>query len=120
MATIITDLKEKFRRGNICLRLVYINVAVFVVVTLVRILFQLFNHSLGSWISWLELPASFSRFIMQPWTILTYMCCGSTGLEPFSCNSSLPNTCVAYICWEVSAEDCSIWCLTMYSPISNT
>lgn len=73
MATIITDLKEKFRRGTICLRLVYINVAVFVVVTLVRILFQLFNHSLGSWISWLELPASFSRFIMQPWTILTYM-----------------------------------------------
>ena len=29
MATIITDLKEAFRRGNIYIQLIYINVAVF-------------------------------------------------------------------------------------------
>ena len=32
MGTIITDLKEAFRRGNIYIQLIYINVAVFVVI----------------------------------------------------------------------------------------
>ena len=27
MVSIITDLKDKFRRGNMCLQLIYINVA---------------------------------------------------------------------------------------------
>ena len=34
MATIITDLKESFRRGNIYIQLIYINVGVFVLTTL--------------------------------------------------------------------------------------
>ena len=34
MGTITTDLKEAFRRGNIYIQLIYINVAVFVVTTL--------------------------------------------------------------------------------------
>ena len=33
MATIITDLKETFRRGNIYIQLIYINVAVFILTT---------------------------------------------------------------------------------------
>ncbi len=73
MATIITDLKEKFRRGNICLQLIYINVAVFVLVTVVGVLLQLFNYLPDRWFSWLELPASLSRFAIQPWSLLTYM-----------------------------------------------
>lgn len=73
MATIITDLKDKYQKGNICLQLIYINVAVFVLATVCEVLLQLFNHSLGGWLSWLELPASFSRFVIQPWTLLTYM-----------------------------------------------
>ena len=73
MATIITDLKEKFRRGTICLQLIYINVAVFLLVTVCGVFLQLFNLSPGEWLVWLQLPASFSRFIIQPWTLLTYM-----------------------------------------------
>lgn len=73
MATIITELKEKYQKGNICLQLIYINVAVFVLVTVCGVLLQLFNYSLDGGLSWLELPASFSRFIIQPWTLLTYM-----------------------------------------------
>ena len=34
MATIITDLKESFRRGNIYIQLIYINVGVFIFTTL--------------------------------------------------------------------------------------
>ena len=73
MATIITELKEKYQKGNICLQLIYINVAVFVLVKVCGVLLQLFNYSLDGGLSWLELPASFSRFIIQPWTLLTYM-----------------------------------------------
>ena len=58
MGTIITDLKEAFRRGNIYIQLIYINVAVFVVTTLTEVILQLFNRSLGGVFEWLELPAS--------------------------------------------------------------
>ncbi|MDO4165460.1 MAG: rhomboid family intramembrane serine protease [Bacteroides sp.] len=73
MATIITDIKEKFRRGNICIQLIYINVAVFVLVTFVEVLFRLFNRSLMGVVEWLELPASITRLAMQPWSLFTYM-----------------------------------------------
>ena len=55
MGTIITDLKEAFRRGNIYIQLIYINVAVFVVTTLTEVILQLFNRSLGGVFEWLEL-----------------------------------------------------------------
>lgn len=73
MATIITDLKETFRRGNIYIQLIYINAAVFVLTTLTEVMLQLFNRSLADAFRWLELPASLSNFIVQPWSLLTYM-----------------------------------------------
>ena len=73
MATIITDLKETFRRGNIYIQLIYINVAVFILTTLTEVMFQLFNRSIAGVFEWLELPASVLRFILQPWSLLTYM-----------------------------------------------
>ena len=73
MATIINELRETFRRGNIYIRLIYINVAVFVLTTLCGVIVQLFNRSLSGLYEWFELPASPARFIVQPWSILTYM-----------------------------------------------
>lgn len=73
MATIITDLKERYRRGNICLQLVYINAAVFILATLASIALQLFNLGAAGALGWLELPASPARLLRQPWSLLTYM-----------------------------------------------
>ena len=73
MATIITDLKETFRKGSIYIQLIFINVAVFVVIALTDIVLQLFNLTTGRAFEWLELPASFTRFIVQPWSLFTYM-----------------------------------------------
>lgn len=73
MATIITDLKDSFRRGSIYIQLIYINVGVFVLTTLTEVILRLFNRSLFGVFEWLELPASLPRFIIQPWSILTYM-----------------------------------------------
>lgn len=73
MGHIITDLKETFRRGNIFIRLIYINVGIFVVGTLISVFFQLFNLNTDGLFDWFALPASVPRFIMQPWSLLTYM-----------------------------------------------
>lgn len=73
MVTIITDLKQTFRKGNISIQLIYINAAVFILTTLMEVMLQLFNRSLEGVFEWVELPASLSRFIMQPWSMLTYM-----------------------------------------------
>lgn len=74
MATIITDLRDTFRRGSIYIQLIYINVAVFVTITLAGVMLQLFNaENAGGLFLWLELPASPARFLMQPWSLLTYM-----------------------------------------------
>ena len=40
MGHIITDLKEAFRRGNVYIQLIFINVGVFVITTLIGILLQ--------------------------------------------------------------------------------
>lgn len=73
MGHIITDLKEAFRRGNVFIQLIYINVGVFIATTLIHILLQLFNRSAAGIFELLALPASFTRFIFQPWSIITYM-----------------------------------------------
>lgn len=73
MVTILTDLKSTFRKGNIYIQLIFINAGVFILTTLLEVMLQLFNRSLEGVFEWLELPASFSRFILQPWSMLTYM-----------------------------------------------
>lgn len=73
MATIVRDLQDVFRRGEIYVRLIFINVAVFLVFTLLQVVLRLFNVSISDWLQWLEMPASVSQWLLQPWSIITYM-----------------------------------------------
>lgn len=73
MNTIINELKDNFRCGTISIQLIYINVGVFIISTLTIVILRLFNIQATDFIHWFELPASIPRFIVQPWTILTYM-----------------------------------------------
>ena len=73
MASIITDLKETFRNGNIHVRLIFINAAVFVLMAFISIFLQLFNIAEIQLFEWLEMPASLIQFLYQPWSLLTYM-----------------------------------------------
>ena len=72
MGNFISDLKQKFNKGNISLQFIYINVGIFVVFTLVSVFLTLFNWNSFSWLQCLELPASLSKFGLQPWSLLTY------------------------------------------------
>lgn len=78
MKHFIIDLKEGFKRGNVFIQLIYINVGVFIITTLTNVFLQLFSkdeirESTFGVFHTLELPASFIQFIHQPWSLLTYM-----------------------------------------------
>lgn len=73
MGAIITDLREAFRKGNVAIRLIYINVGLFVVTTLIEVLLNLFNRTAAGFLEVLALPASVERWMEQPWSLLTYM-----------------------------------------------
>lgn len=66
------EIKEKFKNGDILTRLIFINVGIFIAVSIILVCFKLFNLS-GDWLTYLMFPASLHRFIITPWTILTYM-----------------------------------------------
>ena len=73
MGNFITDLKSRFHRGDISLQFIYINVGFFVVTTLVSVFLLLFNWNASSWLNFLELPAWIPQFLVQPWSLFTYM-----------------------------------------------
>ena len=73
MGNFISDLKNNFHRGNISLQLIYINVGIFVVTTLISVFLMLFNWNATSWLQYLELPAWLPLFLKQPWSLVTYM-----------------------------------------------
>lgn len=78
-STIINDLQQKFRSGNPVTRLIIINVAVFLTISIFRILTFLSGesgtlHSIESFLQeMLALPLSFSGLAHKPWTLITYM-----------------------------------------------
>ena len=73
MARIISDLKNRFLAENIVGRFIYINVGIFVVTTLIGVFLMLFNLGGLSWLNFLELPAYVPKFLVQPWSLVTYM-----------------------------------------------
>jgi len=67
------NIKRTFSRGNTLTKLIYINAAVFILIKLVVIVFQLFNLP-GSFISsYLAIPADLTLLLRRAWTPLTYM-----------------------------------------------
>ncbi len=72
---ILEEIKDSFRRGTALIRIIYINLAVFVLVNLIDVIFFLFNIQQGSFslVRWLAVPADFSVLVTRPWTLITYM-----------------------------------------------
>jgi membrane associated rhomboid family serine protease len=69
------DLKNSFRKGNSLIRLIYINVAVFLFLAVISAAgFLLKNQVLPVRIlDQLAVPASLKLLIIRPWTLITYM-----------------------------------------------
>ena len=73
MAGIFDDLKHTFQQGNIVVRLIYINVAAFILCTLVSVVLSLFGISSAEVLRALYLPADLLQLLRRPWTLITYM-----------------------------------------------
>lgn len=69
------DIKRTFRNGSYLVRLIIINIAVFVLLTLVAIAGYLLNNQglAGSAVSLFSVPASPGALLLRPWTLITYM-----------------------------------------------
>ncbi len=69
----VDDLRQRYRSSSLLMRFIYINIAVFVVLSLSRVISLLFVGSVDSFIQWVELPSVFYEFLRRPWTLITYM-----------------------------------------------
>ncbi len=69
------EIKLTFRNGSNLTRLIYINIAVFVLLTIVAVIGFLLNDTFisGKALDLFSVPASFNALILRPWTLITYM-----------------------------------------------
>ena len=119
MGSFITDLKNSFNKGNIYIQFIYINVGVFIVTSLLGILWMLFNRNGAFVLQYLELPAWTLQFVKQPWSLLTYMFMHAGILHLLFnmlwlywfgcfCLFSRQSISAGSICWEVFVAVCCI------------
>ena len=67
------EIKLSYQHGSYLTKLIYINIAIWIVVRLTSVVLLLGGNEDLSFIEWLSLPASFGQFISRPWTLFTYM-----------------------------------------------
>lgn len=67
------NLRLTFKQGNSNIKLIYINIAVFVVLKVILIIFLLFKIQDLFLISYLAIPADLSQLLSHAWTPITYM-----------------------------------------------
>ena len=70
MTSIIDDIKQSFRSGNMITRIIIVNVAAFMFLALFNAfapaLYERFSH-------WMYLPSTPLKLVTRPWTLITYM-----------------------------------------------
>ncbi len=72
--SITSEIKDSFRFGSNLTKLIYINLAVFIVYNLIRVIFFLGGSPIGGLLAqYIAVPADTASLISKPWTILTYM-----------------------------------------------
>lgn len=69
---IIDDIKRTYRQGGMLLRLIYINIGVFLLLHAVAIVAWLLGVQEPQSLLWVELPSRFSTLLGRPWTLITY------------------------------------------------
>jgi len=69
---IIKELKKRYKSGSIVFKLIFINVAAFIVVGILN-LFSLFGVPGLATERWLAVPADLESLLYKPWTLITYM-----------------------------------------------
>lgn len=72
--SIIDEIKKSFKSGNALIKLLYINIAVFLAVKLIGVILTILQLDYkSSPVYWLAVTADISSLIYKPWTLFTYM-----------------------------------------------
>ena len=72
---IIDEIKESFRNGTTLHKLIYLNLGLFLIVQIVRIVLYLSNSYdlFPEFLNYLAVPANLEVLAHRPWTLVTYM-----------------------------------------------
>ena len=69
---ILDNLKYRFKHAGVVEKLIYVNLAVFLLVFITNTFGFLFQSKTNFIVEWFALPANFNDFITRPWTLITY------------------------------------------------
>lgn len=69
----IDDIKRTYQQGSMLMRLIFINIAAFVLLHVLVLGAILFNVQGETLLSWVELPSGLWLLLRRPWTLVTYM-----------------------------------------------
>ncbi len=74
-SSILSEIRDFFARGSVLARLIGINLAVFVLVSFVRVVFFLADapSAYDGIINWFGVPSNTSTLLLKPWTTISYM-----------------------------------------------
>ena len=74
MAAFIDSLRRTYRFGSTAVKLVFINVGVFLLLRIASLILTLSGVDVQTHLlQWIELPSSLYGVAMRPWTVITYM-----------------------------------------------
>ncbi len=72
--SIVNEIKHSYRQGGALIKLIYINVGVFIVIRLLQAFFSLSTGSLDyPVLKWVSVPSDPAELLFKPWTLLSYM-----------------------------------------------
>ncbi|MDE0534941.1 rhomboid family intramembrane serine protease [Tenacibaculum sp. L6] len=69
---ILDNLKYRFKHAGVVEKLIYVNLAVFLLVHVTNVFNFFFKSRTNFLVKWFALPANFDDFLTKPWTIITY------------------------------------------------
>lgn len=69
----IDEIKRSYLQGSMLLRIVFINIGVFVLLHIVVLGAMLFNMQGDTLLRWVEMPSDLWLLLKRPWTLVTYM-----------------------------------------------
>lgn len=69
----IDDIKRAYSQGSMLMRIIFINIGVFVVLRLVMLGALLIGSDSAGVLGWVEMPGNLWQLLYRPWTPITYM-----------------------------------------------
>ncbi len=68
----IQKIQNRFKQGSIVEKLIYVNIAVFILTLLVSVFQGLYKNESNFIVEWFSLNANYNEFFSKPWAIVSY------------------------------------------------